>query len=69
MKATINGREYEIAPTSVSDTLLNLRDHLIASGFDGEVYEGISKPVGLQRKEYRQMFFRRTKNGNFESVI
>ena len=69
MQAKIDGITYEITMTQVGETIPNLSAHLVANGWDGNVYEGVSKPAGRQRKEYRQMFFRRAKTGSFESVV
>lgn len=69
MEATIEGRIYEIEKTNVSDTTPNLRALLVSKGWDGDIYEGVSKATGRHRKEFRQMFFRRERTGEFESVV
>jgi hypothetical protein len=67
MQVTIDKRVYVMTPKS--QALENLKNHLISKGFDGVVYDGVSAPVGKQRKEFRGLFFRSAKTGEFVSAI
>ena len=66
MQTIENGRTYELT-ASANDTP-NLRAELIRNGWDGEVYFGVSKPTGRQRKEFVGMFYRSAKTGEFRRV-
>jgi hypothetical protein len=66
MTHTIENRVYEV--TESVGTYDALKDHLISRGFDGKAYNGISRPVGRQRKTLNAVFFRSAKTGEFVSI-
>jgi hypothetical protein len=66
MQAIINNRSYTMTE---QQGLENLKLHLLSRGFDGLAYEGISLPVGRQRKIFKGLFFRSAKTGEFVSAI
>jgi hypothetical protein len=62
MTTIINGRTFQI--TENTDELTNLRQDLVARGFDGSVWFGFSARTGRQRKDLHSMIYR-TKDGQF----
>ena len=65
MTATAKNREFEI--TSREPAGKFLAEALISKGFEPNLYKGISRPVGRQRRTYIGMFYRRA-NGSFVSL-
>jgi hypothetical protein len=63
---TINGRTYEL--TEHNCTLPNLVADLIARGFDGTIWNGVSQPVGRQRKTLYTLAYR-TAAGEFVTAV
>jgi len=66
MQAIIDKRVYTMTEMP---GLENLKSDLLSRGFDGLVYEGLSLPVGRQRKTFQSLFFRSARTGEFVSAI
>lgn len=66
MTATYNRRTYTLA--AGTESLPLLRADLIARGWDGTVYYGISTPTGRQTSAPTAMFYRSIKTGEFSAV-
>lgn len=65
MTITHNGRTFDL--TEQTGELANLRKHLLATGFDGTVWGGVSNPVGRQRKIIQALAYR-TAAGQFQVI-
>ena len=61
-----NGRVYEI---EAIETGKHTREHLLSRGFDGIVYQGVSRPIGRQKKTMYMMLYRILEDGSFVSAI
>ena len=46
-----------------------LRADMLNRGWDGNVYYGVSKATGRQRKDMSGIFFRNAKTGEFVNVL
>lgn len=62
LTTTYSGREYTLEQ-DISST--NLKDDLIARGFDGSIYYGTSPKTQGKKKVMTAMFYRNLSNGCF----
>ena len=54
-----DNRTYQVELMDSNKGNENLRKHMVANGFDGNVYIGVSAPTGRQRKTIQRLFVRR----------
>lgn len=65
MQAIIDKRVYTMTEMQGME---NLKSDLLSRGWDGLIYEGLSLPVGRQRKTFQGLFFRSARTGEFVSA-
>ena len=64
----LKGREFKITRSDVEIGQL-LKQDFIKRGWDGFFYNGVSKPVGRQRKEFTGVFLKALSKDEFTPLL